>query len=460
MRFNNILESRMLYLKYPQSEPANYNPCADGYRYYATGNKFLDQIEAIRHSNYNVDFVFMVNNIDVSQLSNGCQVKIDISGFNVKTAVELVKFVITADIQKDLSPYYCVQEALSAGIIENQVNKIMYQVIRRFAEYTRTGYPITIKICDSVFITKPSDPNKVWNMETQTCETDDNNQTDNNETAPDKCSSHWDGSSLTPYAEFCETKIIITTNETFTCYKNCQDVPRDDNATSPERCAELGGFINYDGICTDDDSNPFDPDYGNSDESSSDDIPDTNNTATSTSTTKTTQSNPDGTSGGTSTSTTTQSIEMPDYNPALESIGDKIAEGKKATEKQTASDKENTKYLGEKLDDIKKSIDEIKEGDGTSGYFEGLSSAVGMLNDSYTQTRANFDLVKSQFENGFSTTSISSGSNPSFEFPLYGNTVKLDMCPTLSSARGIIAWVVQLLLLFSTIKLMLWGIKK
>ncbi len=165
---------------------------------------------------------------------------------------------------------------------------------------------------------------------------------------PDDCSTRWAGSSLIGTAEFCEDKIIVVADgSTLFCYRNCRSTPY----TTETRCAELGGFIDYNKECVSDDTSPFDPDYndGSSENDATNDIPDSTNDSTS-STTDTTNTNADGSSGGTSSSTTETTSR--NYDEAFEAIGDNIEDSTKATNAQTSSNKQNTEFLGGKLDSI------------------------------------------------------------------------------------------------------------
>ncbi len=112
------------------------------------------------------------------------------------------------------------------------------------------------------------------------------------------------------------------------------------------------------GECIDDDSNPSDPNFGDGSQGNNDetnDIPDTNNSgqAIPIDSDNDPSNGNDGKGGF--------DIDMPDYNPALETIGDNIEDGTKATNAQTKANKQNTEYLGKKLDDIVNNTKDIKD---------------------------------------------------------------------------------------------------
>ncbi len=159
----------------------------------------------------------------------------------------------------------------------------------------------------------------------------------------------------TPTCTECEDRLIIRQNECSSLGSYLVDFDCSDNPTTCE-------VINYDsGECIDDDSSPLDPNYGDGSQDNNNDtndIPDTDNSATSTTTTNTTNSD-----GSTSTSTGSTTFDMPDYNPALETIGDNIEDVTKATNAQTKANNQNTDYLGKKLDKIDDSINDLTEGE-------------------------------------------------------------------------------------------------
>ncbi|MCH9814775.1 MAG: hypothetical protein K0U47_12635 [Epsilonproteobacteria bacterium] len=113
---------------------------------------------------------------------------------------------------------------------------------------------------------------------------------------------------------------------------------------NPETCE----VTNYNqGECIDDDTNPNDPNFGDGSQSNNDetnDIPDINNTAI-----EKTDANGD------------TKIDLPDYNPAFESIGDNIEDNRKAINAQTKANKQNAEFLSDKLDKIEANTKDIKD---------------------------------------------------------------------------------------------------
>lgn len=116
----------------------------------------------------------------------------------------------------------------------------------------------------------------------------------------------------------------------------------------------------------------------------------------------------------------------------------------------------------QKIGDIKTGIDDLNDklkSDGSGGYFDGLMNTANALGDSYTATKQNFENLVTLFKNGFETTTISGGNTDGFTFDVWDKQVNVNICQYTGSFAPIVAFMIQLSMLFASIRLFIWGIK-
>jgi hypothetical protein len=250
-----------------------------------------------------------------------------------------------------------------------------------------------------------------------------------------------------PSGSSCDSVIFIEAGSSArTCYScsNTGDTGGDNNDTTPDDGGDTGGDNNDttpdDGGDTGDDNN----DSTNSDDGGSDDGSDTGDT-----------------SGGDDGTTDTR-----DYTSDLQDIQDGIESGNT----KLGEIKDTIETTNDKLDDVKTGLDGVNSGlsdinntlnngDGSTGYFDGVMSFVNNLETSYTQTLTNYDNLKQVLTGGFTTTNVSGSGSSDIGFTVWGENVTVDMCTPFQNFRPIVAFMVQLGLLILSIRIFIWGLR-
>lgn len=150
-KFDNVIELRMLERSKLQPKPANYNP-AEGYQSYITGNKYLDFVTSITNNenkSRQVDLVFSMDTISINKTADGKkEVTFHMIGYNTHTATEILVYdsKVTVEATND---YDAVDIAMN-GVFERDIDKYMYDIVKRYSSYIRDGMLFSVKIADEL----------------------------------------------------------------------------------------------------------------------------------------------------------------------------------------------------------------------------------------------------------------------------------------------------------------------
>ncbi len=203
------------------------------------------------------------------------------------------------------------------------------------------------------------------------------------------------------------------------------------------------------GVCTDNDNDPRDPNYGDGSQENNDNTDDIPN-STEENLTQTTQTNDD----GTQTTTTTQR----NYDDALEAIGDNIDDSRKATNAQTEANKENTEFLGKKIDatnehlkDINDKLDQdAKDSEMPSGY----SDFISQVQTDIASVGTMYSDMKSTLQgNPIVISTANKGVAPDFEMDFHGKKIKISLCNSFQTFRPFLQFIFTLMLTWFSLKI-------
>jgi len=165
-KFDNVIEYRLLKLGTLSDPPSNYNPCNNGFKYYNTGNKYLDFITRIQTNegrSRQVDIVFSVDTITFYTIEGTSDrvVTIHVIGYNTHTATEILVYDSQDTVENSYSDKQALEELLRKkygedahgdpiiSIFGRDIDKYMYQVTKRYSSYVRDGMLFAIKICSN-----------------------------------------------------------------------------------------------------------------------------------------------------------------------------------------------------------------------------------------------------------------------------------------------------------------------
>ncbi len=146
--------------------PSNYNPCNNGFKYYNTGNKYLDFITRIQTNegrSRQVDIVFSVDTITFYTIEGTSDrvVTIHVIGYNTHTATEILVYDSQDTVEDSFSNKQALEELLRKkygedaqgdpilSVLGRDIDKYMYQVTKRYSSYVRDGMLFAIKICNN-----------------------------------------------------------------------------------------------------------------------------------------------------------------------------------------------------------------------------------------------------------------------------------------------------------------------
>ncbi len=151
-KFDNVINLDIIERAKLPEKPANYNP-AEGYRTYITGNKYLDFVNSIKYNENNsrqVDIVLSIDTITITKVPNSSQriVNFHIIGYNVNTATEILVFDSKIEIEAS-NDFDAVDMAIKT-VFERDIDKYMYDMVKRYSSYTRDGMLFTIKIAGTL----------------------------------------------------------------------------------------------------------------------------------------------------------------------------------------------------------------------------------------------------------------------------------------------------------------------
>ncbi len=152
-QFNNIVDNKLIELAKLEPKDPNHTPC-QGFKFYKTGQKYLDYITSLTHGNNQsrqVDFVILVDTIKYNDNGDGTyDVFYSVKAVNVNNA----RIAFTMEVEdkgvSGVSPYAAVKQSLSDNPFKDYTDKFMYEFAKFFANNIKSGMLISFKICNDL----------------------------------------------------------------------------------------------------------------------------------------------------------------------------------------------------------------------------------------------------------------------------------------------------------------------
>lgn len=152
-KLDGIKETRMFEIEQLPAKPQNYSPCSMDFRFYKTGNKYLDYILALINNpnrTINVDFIFTIDTITITKTpDNQKRVNIHILAIDAHNASIVMVYDLYENFQPTLPDIECVKNAINTTFSKN-TDAIMYELIKRYSNYIRDGVEFSLLICNEL----------------------------------------------------------------------------------------------------------------------------------------------------------------------------------------------------------------------------------------------------------------------------------------------------------------------